>query len=640
MPQRQNYFCVTGTYTGNGADGRNITGLGFNPELVIIKGGANAAVFRVKQVSGDKTLKLGASGAAAANQIQRLMKDGFQVGTDAAVNAAATVYYWVAFGSNGSQEYFKTGRYQGNGADDRKLLRPGLSFKPDILAIRGDTATDSIFRTSSFSGDDSGYFAGIANAANLIQALFKGGFEVGSNAGVNTNNGLEYFAAWKILEGVINVGTYSGDGASGRAITVGFKPGLFIVKQGNSTNQGRMVTKDSGANNTLRIGAAAAAAGEILSVTETGVTVSADASVNAAGSTYYWMAFKDGSFNMPITRKPTTTTEDLFVIGYYPKYRYSALAPANLPFSKLTHISHAFMVPTATGGLVNTAGEDVTAQAATLSAAAHAQNTKVLLSIGGAAGVTDVEWGGAVSDTYRATFIANIVSFINTYNYDGIDIDWEPLDTSSYETDLTNFIKELRAALGTTKVITMFISTSTAWKWSFANNVQSYMDRFVLSTYDFSYANALTVHDNPVYVSGSQPSYASAESAVKNFVGAGVARNKLVVGAIMYAQRWAGETLLHDVATINAFTAELYSALPGVSSTSEPTGAVYDKNARASYILGDPFTSFSSKQAIADKLTYVRQNDLGGLAFWELYHGYFSATTPNFPQLEPIPNRA
>lgn len=637
--QRPNYFCQTGSYTGDGVDSRNITGLGFTPELVIIKGGSNAAVFRVREVAGDKTLGMGASGVAVADQIQRLFKGGFQIGTHAAVNTASTTYYWVAFGRKGSAGCFKTGKYRGNGSDSRNMLRTGVPFKPDILAIRGDANSNAVFRTSDFSGDDTGFFAGATNAADIIQSFFERGFQLGSNANGNTNAADHFFAAWKIVEGVINVGTFAGDGVSGREIDVGFQPDFFIVKQGNGSNQGRMVTADSGVNNTLRIGAAAAAAGEILSITANGVTLGTGASVNASGSTYYWLAFKAGSFNVPLARR-SRIAEDLFVLGYYPKYRIASPTPANLPFDKVTHIAHAFMVPDATGGLVETAGNLVTDQAATVAAAAHAANTKVLLSLGGASGAGDTEWGGAVSDTYRATFISNIVDFIETYGYDGIDIDWEPLASSSYEADLTSFIQELRAALPAGSLITIFIATNTAWKQTFIANVQDYLDKVILSTYDYSYSNALTVHDTPVYVSGSQPSYASADRAVKSFIAAGVDARKLVVGSIMYAQQWAGKTTLYESATVNSFVAELYTALTGAASDSEPTGAKYDATARAAYIEGDPFTSFVSKRAVQDKLIFVRQNRLGGLAFWELAQSYFSGTTPHYPILEAIPDRS
>src|SRR3972149_3655857 len=41
-----------GTYTGDGIDDRDITGVGFQPDLVIIKGGSNSAIWRSSTRAG------------------------------------------------------------------------------------------------------------------------------------------------------------------------------------------------------------------------------------------------------------------------------------------------------------------------------------------------------------------------------------------------------------------------------------------------------------------------------------------------------------------------------------------------------------------------------------------------------------
>ncbi len=56
--------------------------------------------------------------------------------------------------------------------------------------------------------------------------------------------------------------------------------------------------------------------------------------------------------------------------------------------------------------------------------------------------------------TYRAKFISNLVSFVETYGFDGIDLDWEYPITSGRKwldrINLVSLIKELRAAVNTT----------------------------------------------------------------------------------------------------------------------------------------------------------------------------------------------
>ncbi len=88
-----------GSYTGNAVDNRNITGVGFQPEYVIINdqaGGTSVHKPASTGASTDTSLFF-TSNNANTNRIQALQADGFQVGTDNAVNKNNSVYYWVAF---------------------------------------------------------------------------------------------------------------------------------------------------------------------------------------------------------------------------------------------------------------------------------------------------------------------------------------------------------------------------------------------------------------------------------------------------------------------------------------------------------------------------------------------------------------
>jgi chitinase len=326
----------------------------------------------------------------------------------------------------------------------------------------------------------------------------------------------------------------------------------------------------------------------------------------------------------------------MWVQGYYPKSRIAAPTPANLPWDKLSHLTYFNLAPTATGGLVDTAGISLATDLPTITGLAHAAGVKVLVTVGGASAASDATWRDAVSSTYRATFVAAIASYVSTYDLDGIDIDWEPFDTEADGVDFALFIAALRVALPSPKIITVFTATTPAWKQTLANTIQANVDRINLSTYDFSYAESLTVHDSPVYSTGSQPATQSVDGAVSAFIGAGLSASKLGVGTSQYAQEWAGETALYEAATPNAFSAVTYQSLAGASSTTEPTGSTYDTTAQAAYITGDPFTSTPSVQNVKDKVTYVKENALGGIFIWELGQAYFSSTFPHFPLLEPF----
>ena len=89
---------AVGSYLGDGTDDRDITGLGFGPEYVIVKSEDEfEPVHRPDSLAGDSSLWF-ADAVSAANLIQALDTDGFQVGDADEVNMVPT-YYWVAFDS-------------------------------------------------------------------------------------------------------------------------------------------------------------------------------------------------------------------------------------------------------------------------------------------------------------------------------------------------------------------------------------------------------------------------------------------------------------------------------------------------------------------------------------------------------------
>jgi hypothetical protein len=92
--ENTSYF-KTGTYTGNGADNRNITGVGFESEFLIVKGTSvnNFAIGKTESTGYNTDANV----AGATNQTQALQTDGFQVGSDATVNQNAVTYMYLAF---------------------------------------------------------------------------------------------------------------------------------------------------------------------------------------------------------------------------------------------------------------------------------------------------------------------------------------------------------------------------------------------------------------------------------------------------------------------------------------------------------------------------------------------------------------
>ena len=89
-----------GSYSGTGGDNRNITGVGFQPDNLMVRAGDTATArlgnARPAALAGDNSLRFSNLGKVT-NNVQALQSDGFQVGTDGAVNANSATYHYIAF---------------------------------------------------------------------------------------------------------------------------------------------------------------------------------------------------------------------------------------------------------------------------------------------------------------------------------------------------------------------------------------------------------------------------------------------------------------------------------------------------------------------------------------------------------------
>lgn len=170
--------CVTGTYTGDGNDNRNITGFGFQPKWVICGGRADGYPCYEKPDSTILETDSGWNfeGAKVGNRVQAIISDGFQVGTD--LNASSFTYFYI--GITGDNVY--TFNYTGDGTDNRNIT--GVGFDPIAVFIGGSYA---VMRTAETGDLTSRFIDGEGPKANRIQSFITDGFQLGSDSYVNQN---------------------------------------------------------------------------------------------------------------------------------------------------------------------------------------------------------------------------------------------------------------------------------------------------------------------------------------------------------------------------------------------------------------------------------------------------------------------
>jgi len=172
-----------GTYNGNGTT-QSITGVGFQPELVILMGN-NAQRAAARYSGAARTYGFDAS-TGVTTGVTAFSADGFTVGAAAEANSNGVAYHYVAF--NDVANSISVGSYAGNNTDNRSIATP--NFQPEFVMVGADdaaTGRSANWRPSSLAGDSTQLFTATAAGTNRIQALQATGFQLGTSTDVNAN---------------------------------------------------------------------------------------------------------------------------------------------------------------------------------------------------------------------------------------------------------------------------------------------------------------------------------------------------------------------------------------------------------------------------------------------------------------------
>lgn len=302
-----------GSYTGNATAGTNRTGLGFQPDGVVIKNSTNATANNRRSIIytdrhfGDLASYISNSVVDATGMVQGMVSDGFTVGAGNNTNATGDTFYWFAFG--GAQAFgnvsgsftMAQGTYTGNGAA-RSLT--GTGFAPDLVLIKDNAANHAVFRIRQMSGNATAYLgAATADFTGGITSLDSNGFSLGTSTVVNTNGNTYHWQAFgNAYDSDTNsgsadfaTGVYYGNGLTARPIPdIPFQPDLVTIKR-NNTTAGTFRTSAYAGDLSSFFAATAETAGVIQSLNTSGFTVGTNAASNTRASLYRWFAFKSGT---------------------------------------------------------------------------------------------------------------------------------------------------------------------------------------------------------------------------------------------------------------------------------------------------------------------------------------------------------
>jgi chitinase len=352
---------------------------------------------------------------------------------------------------------------------------------------------------------------------------------------------------------------------------------------------------------------------------------------------------------------------DLWRTGYYPGYEQASMPASNIDFTALTHIIHFSVVPNSNGTLNSSDNGITTANSTDIVTRAHAAGVKVLICVGGADSESDFQ--SACSTANLPTFINNLTNFMAARGYDGLDIDWEPFPSSDAPL-YTNLVIGLRSALNQfaqPKYLTVAAGAyppygdSPTAEYMIYAAIQGKLDQINIMTYDLSgpYGGWVTWFNSPIYdgnfhFPGTDELVPSVNAAVTNFLGNGVAASKLAIGIAFYGYVWTGGTGVtlngltqprQSWSNAPAITAYGYSDL--IANNYQTNLYHWDTIAQAAYLsvtnaiaTNDEFVSYDDVRTCQAKVSYARNNKLGGVMIWELAQDH-QAGSPD-PLLEAV----
>ncbi|KAL8984092.1 MAG: hypothetical protein Q9177_004794 [Variospora cf. flavescens] len=315
---------------------------------------------------------------------------------------------------------------------------------------------------------------------------------------------------------------------------------------------------------------------------------------------------------------------------YYPNWKvYSQSPPSSLNLNHTTHIYYAFafLKPDGTLYLSDEHADTQIAVDGThgcLNSLRNLKrqypNLKTLLSVGGGGKGSEPFASMASSSSARENFANSAKQMLDTYDFDGLDIDWEHPDNPKKGSDYTSLMSTLRKHLAAPKYILTSALPAGTWALQYIDlaKAASHMDYVNIMSYDFAgpWGNMSGYHSQ-LYTppNSSAEMQTSGQSAVQYLRSKGVPASKITLGIPVYGRSFLEASHINQrfkSSGGNEGTFE-YSQLPRPG-----TQELVDQRAGAAYCVGGDggFVAYDNPDTVQVKAHFAKQHKLAGLFYW------------------------
>jgi len=330
-----------------------------------------------------------------------------------------------------------------------------------------------------------------------------------------------------------------------------------------------------------------------------------------------------------------------WLMTYYVGYQNGYLKPRDVDYSLMTHIVVGGVGVRSDGTLNehwHLENGDGREMALEVGKRANRQGVRKLIWLGGPN--EQDKFYAAAEDRNRARFVENIVELVDELDYDGVDIDWEPIRPQD-EARIVRLVRDLRKAdpdlIITIPVNWVPTTILTAKDLSVYEELALYVDKLFIMSYSMAgpWSGWDSWHGGALK-GDSLSTPGSVRTSTLAYELAGVPKEQLGIGIGTYATCWeypvvkpnqdipygfyprdthvmSMRTMMDDYHNKGAEKWDPRAAVPYLSFS----------KARGDFDCG--FISYENERSIEAKMEYVLDRDLGGAIVWNIGTGYFTA---------------
>ena len=254
---------------------------------------------------------------------------------------------------------------------------------------------------------------------------------------------------------------------------------------------------------------------------------------------------------------------------------------------------------------------------------------KVLVSLGG--------WGGCetCSDVFsskeaRMEFAISTADIIESFNADGIDLDWEYPGISGFpghsykpedRENFTDLVIQLRRYMKKEDILSFaagasnrFFKNSIEW-----DKVMPLVNNVNLMTYDF-YGSGSTKTGHHTALSSSEFQDRSAKSSIEALINLGVNPKQIFIGGAFYIKTFKNVENINNGLNQNTEWNKSYNQI-NFEDVRSNFSFYWDSLANSPYAydsINKIFATFDDHKSIKLKSKYALEKKLGGIMFWQL----------------------